>query len=245
VGELGVDHIYLRTLATMSAPVSGLNYHLLPPYLHPEFEKHVREAKEAITESRARVITDPDSWSAPVLSRGLAELVQIEPPRVVERRDALSDRAVRERYAAYYSDMRGTGQRLAAPDLAADIFDDGSNPFSRHPPFDCYFIYHDFIVNDFNLRMIPCCYMAQVPGFEVVRFDGQPAVHGVLELTGVRNSAQAASGRSAVWRLQEVPSAELTLLISGTAVGHSRTTPNYEGGRAASGRRWDCLGAPD
>lgn len=170
--ELGVDNIYLRTLATVSNLAPGLNYHLLPPYLHPEFEKHIREAKEAVAESRASVITDPASWSAPVLSRKLAELVQIQPPEVVERRDALSDPAVRERYAAYYSDMVGTGQRLKASDRAADIFDDGTNPFQRQPPFACYFLYHDFIVNDFNLRMIPCCYMTHVPGFEVIRFDG-------------------------------------------------------------------------
>lgn len=170
--ELGVDNIYLRTLATVSVPAPGLNYHLLPPYLHPEFERHVREAKEAIAESRARVNTDPASWSAPVLSRGLAELVQIQPPRVVERREALSDLAVREQYAAFYSDLIGTAERLGGPDWAADIFDDGTNPFRRQPPFNCYFVYQDFIVNDFNLRMIPCCYMTHVPGFEVVRFDG-------------------------------------------------------------------------
>jgi Iron-sulfur cluster-binding domain len=49
--------------------------------------------------------------------------------------------------------------------------DDGSNPYGRTARYRCSFVYHDFIVNDFNMRLIPCCYMAQVPGFEVVRFD--------------------------------------------------------------------------
>jgi hypothetical protein len=54
-----------------------------------------------------------------------------------------------------------------------DDMDDGSNPYGRTAHYRCAFVYHDFIVNDFNMRLIPCCYMSQVPGFEVVRFDGK------------------------------------------------------------------------
>jgi hypothetical protein len=68
--------------------------------------------------------------------------------------------------------VKGTGQPLSDAKADVDTFDDSTNPFHRQPPYHCYFVYHDFIINDFNLRFIPCCYMSQVPGFEVVRYDG-------------------------------------------------------------------------
>jgi len=170
--KLGVNNIYLRTLSNVSSPAIGLNYHLLPPYLHSEFEKHAEEAKQAMAESRANIVTDVASWGAPVLSQGLANLVQLQPPSVVERKDALRDPSVREAYARFYDDVRGAGQPLREPGRNADIFEDGTNPFHRKPPYNCHFVYHDFIINDFNLRLIPCCYMSSVPGFEVIRFDG-------------------------------------------------------------------------
>lgn len=170
--RLRVDNIYLRTLSNVSSPSIGLNYHLLPPYLHPEFERHAQAARRAIAESRAVIITDVASWSAPVLSEGFAELVQIRPPATVDRKDALRDRSVRESYARFYDSMTGAGQPLAEAGNLVDTFEDGTDPFHRQTPYACHFVYHDFIINDFNLRLIPCCYMSSVPGFEVVRFDG-------------------------------------------------------------------------
>ena len=170
--RLGVNNIYLRTLSPISSPAIGLNYHVLPPYVHPEFEKHAQEAKRAMAESKATIVTDIGSWSAPVMSQGLANLVQLQPPHAVERKDALRDRSVREAYARFYDDVRGSGQPLSEPERNADFFEDGTNPFERQAPYDCHFVYHDFIINDFNLRLIPCCYMTSVPGFEVIRFDG-------------------------------------------------------------------------
>ena len=107
-----------------------------------------------------------------MLSSDLAELVQIHPPAVVARKDAEKDHGVREAYANFYEGLSGSGQRLSGPDADRDPYEDGVNLFDRKPPYHCSFVYHDFIVNDFNLRLIPCCYMSNVPGFEVVRFDG-------------------------------------------------------------------------
>jgi wyosine [tRNA(Phe)-imidazoG37] synthetase (radical SAM superfamily) len=171
--RLGVDNIYLRTLSAVGSAVIGLNYHLLPPYLHPEFEKHTEEAKQAMAESKANIVTDVASWSAPVLSQEMATLVQLQAPPVVERKDALKDHKLREAYTHFYGDVKGTGQPLSEPEGNADTFEDGANPFLREPPFNCHFVYHDFIINDFNLRLIPCCYMSSVPGFELIRFDGK------------------------------------------------------------------------
>ena len=172
---MGVNNIYLRTLSNVSSPAVGLNYHLLPPYLHPDFEKHVQDAEEAIAESKANVITDVASWSTPVLPQGLTQINQMRPPVVMERKDALKSREVRDTYARFYEDVKGTGQPLSEAERDVDISEDGTNPFNRQPPYHCYFVYHDFIINDFNLRFIPCCYMSRVPGFEVIRYnDSRP-----------------------------------------------------------------------
>jgi molybdenum cofactor biosynthesis enzyme MoaA len=171
--ELAVKNIYLRTLNPQaSAETPGLNYHLLPPYLHPDFERYAAEARKAMAKSAVKIITDPESWSAPVIPQRFSDLIGIESPPVIDRKEALGDLKIREHYARFYEDMRGTGQRLSGPACDRDVFEDGTNPFHRKAPYDCYFLYHDFIINDFNLRLIPCCYMAQVPGFEVIRFDG-------------------------------------------------------------------------
>jgi len=168
--ELGVDNIYLRTLMPIEVWPEGLNYHLLPPYLHPEFPAHVAAAKVAIAASKANVVADPVSWSAPVLSKRLEELVQLNPPSYNERKTSMKDKAVRSFYS---EDFEGEmGRPLEGAAAAFDLFDD-SNPFGRKAHFHCYFVYHDLILNDFNFRMIPCCYMREVPGFESVRFNGK------------------------------------------------------------------------
>lgn len=165
--ELGVTNIYLRTLSPISILPAGLNYHRLPPYLHPEFERHVAEAKEAIAASQVNIITDIASWRAPVLSQQVVELVQINSPALIDRKDAVRSKDAREFYAR---NPHGSGQPAAD---ALDLFEDGTNPFNRQPPYHCYFLYHDLILNDFNFRMIPCCYMSSVPGFEQIIFDGR------------------------------------------------------------------------
>jgi wyosine [tRNA(Phe)-imidazoG37] synthetase (radical SAM superfamily) len=175
--ELGVNRIYLRTLSAQQQLTPGLNYHRLPPYLHPRFSEYVEEAKAAIARSGSIIMTDGESWSAPVFPAVLEELITIRAPHEIDRKEALQDKSVREHYAHFYAscaEKRGLGDLLAAAadDRALDPMDDGSNPYNRSPRLHCTFVYNDFIINDFNMRLIPCCYMTHVPGFDIVRYDG-------------------------------------------------------------------------
>ncbi len=171
---IGVNRIYLRTLTPQSTFPTGLNYHRLPPYLHPRFDEFAAAAQERIKRSRAEIITDIESWRAPVFTEALEPLIRIAPPPEIHRKEALKDRGVRAYYSGYYDDLgrgQGRGEWLGSG-FEPDPMDDGSNPFGRGPHLHCSFVYQDFIINDFNLRLIPCCYMAQVPGFDVTRYDG-------------------------------------------------------------------------
>jgi len=179
--DLGVNKIYLRTLSGQNRLSPGLNYHRLPPYLHPRFGDYVEVAKAAIARSHSRIVTDVESWGAPVFSASLQELIAIRPPAEVGRKDALRDKGVREYWDGFYRNGakgRGLGEPVTLlpndPSFnpIADPMEDGSNPFNRSPRLHCAFVYNDFIINDFNLRLIPCCYIAQVPGFDTVRYDG-------------------------------------------------------------------------
>ncbi|HEU5305512.1 MAG TPA: radical SAM protein, partial [Gemmatimonadales bacterium] len=166
--RLRVDTIYLRTLMPVASLPWGLNYQALPPYRHPDFQRCVSEAKQAIASSRVQVLADVESWGGPVLSPAVEEEVRRKVLPMIDRRQAAADPRIRAKYATFYEGNAGHGRPLAD---VADPMDDGSNPYGRGAHYRCAFVYHDFIVNDFNMRLIPCCYMAQVPGFEVVRFD--------------------------------------------------------------------------
>lgn len=179
--QLGVNRIYLRTLSSQGQLPPGLNYHRLPPYLHPKFTEYVEAAKAAIAVSHAKIVTDMESWSAPVFLAPLEKLIAIQAPSEMDRKEALHDLSVREHYARFYgayAEKSGSGEPIAqVPNDSAfaseiDSMDDDSNPFNRLARLHCSFVYNDFIINDFNLRLIPCCYMAQVPGFDIVRYDG-------------------------------------------------------------------------
>src|SRR5947199_8266727 len=65
---LGVDKVHLRTLMPMESPRDGLDYHRLPPYLHPEFESLREAAVSAIASSTLPIRADPATWSRPVFS---------------------------------------------------------------------------------------------------------------------------------------------------------------------------------
>jgi wyosine [tRNA(Phe)-imidazoG37] synthetase (radical SAM superfamily) len=168
--RLRVDTIYLRTLMPVASLPWGLNYHALPPYRHPDFKKYVGEAKQAMGNSRVQIVADVESWDGPVLTPPVEAEARRNILPLIDRRQAAADPAIRVQYARFYEDQAGEGRPVPQ---ATDSMDDGSNPYGRSAHYRCSFVYHDFIVNDFNMRLIPCCYMAQVPGFEVVRFDGR------------------------------------------------------------------------
>ena len=51
--------------------------------------------------------------------------------------------------------------------------DDGTNPLGRIPRFACKAVYSAFYVDKFFYRLVPCCFMTEVPGFKEVRLDGE------------------------------------------------------------------------
>ena len=53
-----------------------------------------------------------------------------------------------------------------------DPYEDGENSLNRQPRFACKAPYYNLYVNEMFFRVVPCCYMTEVPGFEEIRFDG-------------------------------------------------------------------------
>jgi Radical SAM superfamily len=171
--RLGVAGVWLRTLLPQAGPLAGLNYHVLAPYLHPEFSRLVARAREAIAASRVPVQADPDVWRNRIFSPQTEELLQIDPPPLISREEALRMKEVRETAARFY-DMPVTKGLPLPPDhpRAIDPLEDGLNPMNRFPRFACKAVYYNLYINEFFFRMNPCCYMCQIPGFEEIRFDG-------------------------------------------------------------------------
>lgn len=299
--ELGVTQVWLRSLLPQTHLTPGLNYHILPAYLHPDFARVKEEALAAIASAKVPVVADPASWDAPVFPPQLQSEIDRKPPEIMTREQALRDKELRSRTAEVYtadsfkrrgrplsskeftrvefmegrtlvetkagawqyaltlrlplpegasglarittpvSDVTGKlgfgvwddgrnewvvrcgmesdGEAvlefdaanpnltfvvenwstdgvsskgvLSAPRLeidgrpagelrladatlynAIDPFEDGSNPFDRSPRFACKAVYYNLYVNEMYMRVVPCCYMTHVAGFEEIRFDG-------------------------------------------------------------------------
>lgn len=160
--DLGVTRVYLRTLMPVPGPVSGLNYHRLSPCLHPEFERHAAEARAAIAASKVEVEAFPETWAHDAFppSQRTSDL------RVTPRETALADPDLRQTYKDFRAALSGHGRRLrpSAPD--------GESPYGRKAPFDCNFIYQQLISTQLSFRLVPCCYMSDVPDHEPLVFDG-------------------------------------------------------------------------
>jgi len=171
--RLNVTAVWLRTLLPQAGLLAGLNYHVLPPYLHPEFQRLRQEAQEAIAASRVDIQADPDVWGNKLFSPQTEQLIEIHPPSMISREEALRSSAVRATAARLYSQPVTKGQPLA-PDRQAvtDSLEDGLNPMNRVPRFACKAVYYNLYINEFFFRLNPCCYMYQIPGFEDIRFDG-------------------------------------------------------------------------
>ena len=171
--RLGVTAVWLRTLLPQSRLLPGLNYHVLAPYLHPEFYRLREEAREAIEASHVPVHADPDVWQNKLFSPQVEELINISPPAMVSREEGLRLREVRTAAARLY-DMPVTKGWPLSPGAHGNVdpLEDGLNPMNRSPRFACKAVYYNLYINEFFFRLNPCCYMQQIPGFEEVRFDG-------------------------------------------------------------------------
>jgi pyruvate-formate lyase-activating enzyme len=111
--ELDVTGIWFRSLLPLGDLIEGLNYHTLSPNLHPEFGTHLARAVEAIAASRVPVQATPSDWGQEVLSPALRREVELNPPRFVERSEALKDKALRRKATHLYNADRTkyVGQR--------------------------------------------------------------------------------------------------------------------------------------
>jgi len=175
--EIKATSIYLRTLLPQPGPVSGLNYHILPPYLHPDFERLRANAAAAVKASAVPVIGDPDTWGNLVFPADVVRRLDVAPPAFIARSDVIRDRDDRAWRGDYYVSAGHTlrGEPSADPTLA-DNLHDGSNPLNRHPPFRCRAVYNNLYVNELFFRVSPCCYLTNTPGYDEVRLKDLPLV---------------------------------------------------------------------
>jgi len=165
--EMRVDKIQLKTLAPVGNVIKGLNYHLLPPYDHPDYASLKANAVAAITASTVPVQVDTDSWDVPVFPAKVERHLKSETIRVIPREEALANRTVRDSYRLEPKYQARTSGRLME-----EVMDyDGANPFGRVPPFQCRAPYRNLYINDFSFNLSPCCYLPLVPGSE-------PAIYG-------------------------------------------------------------------
>jgi hypothetical protein len=195
--ELGVRSIYLRTLLPQGGLVAGLNYHVLPPYLHPDFESLRRDAIAAIRASAVPVHGQPDTWGNPIFSQALTEQIAATPPALVSPMTVVRDREAWAARGEYYKPTEGRlrGERNANPALA-DNLKDGSNPLGREAPFRCRAVYNNMYVNELFLRLAPCCYLTNTPGHDDVR---------VMDMADIAEAWNAASFRDLRERLARGP----------------------------------------
>jgi hypothetical protein len=83
------------------------NYHELPPYLHPEFERLRRVASDAIRASQLPVQADPQGWGQPIFPQTLERQLELNPPPHIPRERALRDRELRRRSRVLYDQQKG------------------------------------------------------------------------------------------------------------------------------------------
>lgn len=170
--DLGVDQLYLRTLAPLevSMPMPailtpGLNYHRLAPVLRSDFRAIKERILEAVAVSRVPVNMQPETWDVDVVPAWARERLSKEPPPEISRSDALRSKSLREGMGPALPPTLGEFQ------LTAESTSD--NPFGRAAPFDCSFLYQHFMATQLTtFRVVPCCYMTDVPGHAPLVFDG-------------------------------------------------------------------------
>lgn len=168
--KLRVTQIVIRSLLPQAHLIPGLNYHLLPPYEHPDFDKLRRNAFAARYHSSVPVEIDPGSWSNPIFTPEVASYIAASPPDIVERSQALRDRESRTRndhlYATPARSFLGQADTSARDEYAF------GNPYERTPPYSCKAPYYNLFINEMFFRMVPCCFIQNVPGHQEIRFDG-------------------------------------------------------------------------
>ncbi len=112
--RLGVTEIWLRSLLPQVTLSPGLNYHLLPPYEHPDFERLRKSAIDAIASSQVPVQADPAMWDKPLFSTALQQSIIDSPPAVISREEAPRYRNLHVRNQHLYDRPKGAFRGQAA-----------------------------------------------------------------------------------------------------------------------------------
>lgn len=157
--DIGASTIYLRSLMPSSIVAPGLNYHLLAPRNHPDFDDHKEAALRAIENSKVRIEAQPETWSNDSVTSAVRRSVENNPPPYQTRSAAARSQEVREYYRR--SEATGLSGRGEFLNFVDDLSD---NPYDRTAPFSCKFVYYNLISTELTWRLSPCCYMAGVPG---------------------------------------------------------------------------------
>jgi MoaA/NifB/PqqE/SkfB family radical SAM enzyme len=159
--DLGADQVHLRTLMPMESPRDGLDYHRLPPYLHPEFGSLHAAALAAISKTRLQVKADPATWARPVFSPEWERRLKDIP---LTPRNERSEHYIKMKEIDW--NVLGSGGKSCSrevPALADNLYD-------RSAPLYCPSPYTAFYVNGTDRRVIPCVYMHEVPGHDLIHF---------------------------------------------------------------------------
>jgi MoaA/NifB/PqqE/SkfB family radical SAM enzyme len=158
--DIGVDKVNLRTLMPMEQPRAGLDYHRLPPYLHPDFQALRFKAVMAIQDSPLNIRTAPETWSRPLFPKHYESEIEVMPLTPRDQRDTY--------FYSYDQDLEQLpgGEPMEVP----DALEPGPNVYSRSVPLHCPSPYTAFYSNGFDRRVIPCVYMHKVDGYEDIHF---------------------------------------------------------------------------
>jgi hypothetical protein len=193
---IGATSIHLRTLLPQPDLIHGLNYHELPPYQHPDFERLRSDAIAAMRGSAVPLHGEPDTWSVPIFPEPVAQRIAASSPLFVSRGAAMRDAGTRaSRSTAYWATVR-PARGEPHPDAPGDQLKDASNPLGRQPPFRCRAVYNNLYVNELFLRVAPCCYMTQTPGHDEIR---------LTDMDGIVEAWNAASLKELRHRLANGP----------------------------------------
>ena len=162
--SIAADSIFFRTLKSRTLDEQrgdGLDYHRLPPYLHPRFEELRTRAVAAIASANVRVEASPESWSTGIYP------AEIEADIL---RSPLTPREVRRASKSYHraptpdTEDLPIGEHIenSHPETCEELM----NPYSRSPPLFCPSPYTALYINGFDRTVTPCCYMQNVPGYQ-------------------------------------------------------------------------------
>lgn len=171
--ELGVDNIFVRTLKPHDKLPRGLDYHRLPPYLHPEFSKLRNNAVAAIQQSKIPVSASPETWETPIFPQEIETTLKVLP--TTSREERL--RTIPKRIPTKYSEKLPVGELKDGQQV--EVFPHLDNVYGRNAPMYCPSPYTAFYVNGFDRQVTPCCYIIQVPGYQKSYFKKSASFHQV------------------------------------------------------------------